>query len=127
MGGETTAVTYEQVCAGGSGHIEVVEVLYDPSRVSYADLLQVFFDNHNPTTPNQQGPNRGVQYSSAIFTYSDQQVTEATEFIEALQESARWPNPIVTVIRTSEKFWRAEEYHQDYYAKKGITPACKLK
>ncbi|MBT5102047.1 MAG: peptide-methionine (S)-S-oxide reductase MsrA, partial [Planctomycetes bacterium] len=106
MGGETLAVTYDKVCAGATGHIEIVDVVFDPSLISYNELLRVLFDNHNPTTPNQQGPDLGVQYSSAIFTYSDEQAAQAQQMLVAIDESERWPNPTVTVVRPAEKFWR---------------------
>jgi peptide-methionine (S)-S-oxide reductase len=119
MGGHLENPTYEEVCTDRTGHAEVVQVEYDPDRVSYGELLDVFWNNHDPTQLNRQGPDVGAQYRSVIFTHTDEQ----SEFAEAskrrLQESGRYKRPIVTEIVPAPRFWRAEEYHQQYLAKRG--------
>ena len=119
MGGTLKNPSYEAVCTDRTGHAEVVEVTYDPQVISYHDLLEVFWDNHNPTTLNRQGPDVGAQYRSAIFYYSPEQLVEARRSREAAQ--ARFPRPIVTQIVPATDFWRAEEYHQQYLEKRGQT------
>ena len=117
MGGTTKNPTYEDVCTDRTGHAEVVEITYDPQIISYKDLLDVFWENHNPTTLNRQGPDVGAQYRSAIFYHSPEQLVEARASREAAQ--ARFPKPIVTQIVPASEFWRAEEYHQQYLEKRG--------
>jgi peptide-methionine (S)-S-oxide reductase len=119
MGGTTKNPTYEDVCTDRTGHAEVVEVTFDPQVISYHDLLEVFWDNHNPTTLNRQGPDVGAQYRSAIFYYTPEQLVEARASREAAQ--AKFPKPIVTQIVPASEFWRAEEYHQQYLEKRGQT------
>ena len=119
-GGVTEQPTYKDVCSGRTHHAEAVEVTYDPARVSYADLLQVFWDNHNPTTPNRQGPDYGEQYRSAIFYHSPEQEAAALASKEALGQSGKWSRPIVTQIVAAGPFYRAEEYHQQYLEKRGL-------
>jgi len=123
-GGRIANPTYEQVCSGRTGHAEAVEVTYDPSRVSFETLMQVFFDNHDPTTPNRQGPDVGGQYRSAIFTHSPEQEREARAKVDELTAAKRFRRPIVTQIVPAVPFYRAEEYHQRYFEKKGIAPTC---
>jgi len=101
-------------------------VIYDPARVSYETLLGVFFESHDPTTPNRQGPDVGEQYRSAIFTHSPEQEREARMKIEGLTAEKRFRRPIVTQIVPAAPFWRAEEYHQRYFEKKGIAPTCHM-
>lgn len=125
-GGRTEHPSYEQVCTGRTGHAEAVDVTYDPSRVSYEDLLAVFFENHDPTTPNRQGPDVGEQYRSAIFVHSPEQEKAARDRIAALTAEKRFRRPIVTEIAPAGPFWRAEEYHQRYFEKRGIAPTCHL-
>ena len=124
-GGHTDHPTYEQVCTDRTGHAEAVEVTYDPARVSYGDLLQVFWEIHDPTTPNRQGPDVGSQYRSAIFTYSPEQQRMAEESLAAVGRSGRFRRPVVTEIVPAQTFWRAEEYHQRYLEKHG-RGACHL-
>jgi len=124
-GGHTDHPTYEQVCTDRTGHAEAVEVTYDPARVSYGDLLRVFWEIHDPTTPNRQGPDVGSQYRSAIFTYSPEQQRMAEESRAAVGGSGRFRRPVVTEIVPSQTFWRAEEYHQRYLEKHG-RGACHL-
>lgn len=119
MGGKTRNPTYKDVCTDSTGHAEVLEVTFDPSVISYHDILEVFWDNHNPTTLNRQGPDVGTQYRSAIFYHSPEQETEARASRDAAQ--ARFPRPIVTEITPATDFWRAEEYHQQYLEKRGLS------
>src|ERR1700747_1519967 len=118
-GGHFPDPTYKDVCSGKTGHAEVVQVEYDPAQVSYDDLLKVFWDNHDPTTLNRQGPDVGAQYRSAIFFHTPEQEAEAKASRDAAQ--ARFPRPIVTEITPAQTFWRAEEYHQQYLEKRGLS------
>jgi peptide-methionine (S)-S-oxide reductase len=117
-GGAMDHPTYQDVCTGRTGHAEVVEVAYDPQVVSYHDLLEVFWDNHNPTTLNRQGPDVGTQYRSVIFYHSPEQEAEARASRDAAQ--GRFPRPIVTQIVPAVSFWPAEDYHQQYLEKRGL-------
>ncbi|HMG32439.1 MAG TPA: peptide-methionine (S)-S-oxide reductase MsrA [Blastocatellia bacterium] len=119
-GGHTSDPSYEEVCSGRTGHAETVEVVYDPSRVTYEELLNVFWDNHDPTTLNRQGPDVGEQYRSAIFFLNPQQQAAAVASRQVLQESGRFKRDIVTEITPAGRFWRAEEYHQRYFEKRGV-------
>ena len=119
MGGKLKNPTYKDVCTDSTGHAEVLEVTYDPEVISYRDILEVFWDNHNPTTLNRQGPDVGTQYRSAIFYHSPEQEAEAKASRDAAQ--ARFPRPIVTEIVPATDFWRAEEYHQQYLEKRGLS------
>lgn len=125
MGGAKDHPTYEDICTNESGHAEVVEVTYDPAQISYEKLLEVFWDNHNPTTRNRQGPDVGSQYRSAIFTHSPAQAETAERSKRALQESSRFHNPIVTEITPATTFWKAEDRHQKYLFKRGLD-SCHL-
>jgi peptide-methionine (S)-S-oxide reductase len=118
-GGHTPNPTYEQVCTDRTGHAEAVEVTFDPEKVSYAELLRIFWQIHDPTTPNRQGPDLGSQYRSAIFTHSGEQKRLAEESRAAMGHSGRFRRPIVTEIVPAQPFWRAEEYHQRYLEKHG--------
>lgn len=118
-GGHLIAPSYQDVCCGDSGHAEVVDLYFDPERVSYAQLLDVFFANHNPTTVNQQGPDIGSQYRSVIFYHTDQQRMLANQAIENLMEMGKWRDPVVTKVESLTHFYKAEEYHQRYLKKKG--------
>lgn len=117
MGGEFKKPTYEDVCTGRTGHAETVEVVYDTSITSYNELLAVFWNNHDPTTPNRQGPDIGSQYRSIIFYYDDEQKRLAISSKKKVQE--RFRQDIVTQIAPATKFYRAEDYHQQYLAKRG--------
>ena len=122
-GGATADPTYEDVCRGDTGHAEVVKVAFDPGRISYADLLEVFFAIHDPTTLNRQGNDVGSQYRSAIFFHSPEQERIAQETVQRLQPSLR--DPIVTQIVPAQPFYKAEEYHQEYYGRVGgRNPYC---
>lgn len=114
-GGTTPAPTYEQVCSGTTGHAEVALVTFDPAEISYEDLLRVFFAIHDPTTLNQQGADVGTQYRSAIFTHSPAQHATAERVIRELSGAGLWPDPIVTQVAPFERFFPAEDYHQDYF------------
>jgi peptide-methionine (S)-S-oxide reductase len=119
-GGHTENPTYKDVCSDRTGHAEAVEIIYDPEKVSYKDLLEVFWSIHDPTQLDRQGPDVGSQYRSAIFHHNGLQAREATESRNALEESGRFKRPIVTEIGPAGPFYRAEEYHQQYYEKHGI-------
>ena len=118
-GGSLDNPSYEQVCNGNSGHAEAVQVEFDPDRVSYEELLDVFWKVHNPTTLNRQGPDIGSQYRSAVFFQNPEQQQAALAFKEKLQADGSYTVPIVTEITSAETFYRAEEYHQQYLAKRG--------
>lgn len=118
-GGHTENPTYEQVCSDRTGHAEVVQVEYDPEKVSYEQLLDVFFKCHNPTTLNRQGPDVGSQYRSAIFYHTPEQQQAAQAAKEALDAKGQYGRPIVTFIEPAGPFYRAEEYHQRYVEKTG--------
>lgn len=119
-GGSLNDPTYEDVCSGKTGHAEVVQVEYDPSKVSYEELLEVFWNIHDPTILNRQGPDIGTQYRSAIFFHTPEQESVAIASKEKLQNSGRYKRPIVTEITSASEFYRAEEYHQRYYEKHGL-------
>jgi len=116
-GGTKENPTYEDVCSDETGHAEVVQVEFDPSQISYDELLDVFWSNHNPTTLNRQGPDIGTQYRSVIFYHSPEQKAAAEK--SKIDMSGRFNRPIVTQIEPARKFWRAEEYHQRYLEKRG--------
>jgi peptide-methionine (S)-S-oxide reductase len=118
-GGSTPNPTYQQVCSDRTGHAEAVEVTFDPARVSYSQLLDAFWELHDPTTPNRQGPDVGSQYRSAIFYHSEEQRAAAEASKAALERSGRYKTPVVTEIVPAATFWRAEDYHQQYVAKRG--------
>lgn len=118
-GGHLANPTYKEVCTDKTGHAEVVQMEFDPEEISYEELLKVFFRIHNPTTLNQQGPDIGSQYRSVIFYHSDDQQKTANHFMEELNRSARYDEPIVTEILPAGPFYKAEEYHQRYHEKNG--------
>lgn len=120
-GGRTKNPTYEDVCSHTTGHAEVVEVEFDPAVVSYQQLLDVFWSNHNPTTLNRQGPDVGDQYRSVIFYHSPEQKAAAEASKAQQDKSGRFKNPIVTFIEPAPTFYRAEEYHQRYLEKRGLS------
>jgi peptide-methionine (S)-S-oxide reductase len=120
MGGTLDHPSYEDVCTDQTGHAEVVQVDYDAERVTYEDLLEVFWANHDPTTLNRQGPDVGTQYRSVIFFHSPEQEAAARASKEELSQSGRFHSPIVTQIVPAKTFWRAEEYHQQYLEKRGL-------
>lgn len=119
MGGKVADPSYRLVCTGATGHVEVVEVTYDPAVVSYQNLLDTFFAVHDPTQLNRQGPDIGEQYRSVIFCKDEEQRRQAEETKQALIESGKYPRQVVTSIEPAGDFYRAEEYHQRYYEKMG--------
>lgn len=119
-GGTVANPTYEDVCTDRTGHAEVVEVDYDPEKTSYDTLLDVFWNGHNPTQLNRQGPDVGTQYRSVIFFHTPEQEAAARASKDRLAKSGKFPRPIVTEISPAQPFWRAEEYHQKYLEKRGL-------
>lgn len=124
-GGITENPTYKEVCSGTTRHAEVVEVLYDPSKISYEELLNTFWESHDPTQVNRQGVDIGEQYRSVIFYYTPEQQKEATESKSHLEASGKFGRPIATQILPAPTFWRAEDYHQRYLEKKGVA-SCRI-
>ena len=125
MGGSTDDPSYRQVCTGRTGHAEVVQVEYDPERLSYDDVLRVFWDNHDPTTRDRQGPDVGTQYRSAIFVHDAGQEATARASKDQLEAEGRFRRPIVTDITPAGVFWAAEDYHQQYLEKRGLS-TCRI-
>ena len=125
MGGTLEKPDYKAVCSGSTGHAEVVQVRYDPERVSYAALLDLFFAMHNPTTLNRQGPAVGSQYRSVIFCHTREQADLAQAAVKEADASGRWTDPVVTAVEPAAAFWQAEEYHQRYLEKRGLT-SCSI-
>ena len=121
LGGTLENPTYRDVCSGRTGHAEVVEVTYDAERLTYDDMLTVFWDNHNPTTLNRQGPDIGTQYRSAIFYHDEEQQAAAVASKEERDRSGRYRTPIVTEITPASEFYEAEDYHQQYLEKRGLS------
>jgi peptide-methionine (S)-S-oxide reductase len=126
MGGHVDNPTYHLVCGGNTGHAEVVQVRFDPKRISYRELLDVFFATHDPTTLNRQGNDVGSQYRSVIFYDSEGQRREAEEAISALNALKIWLDPVVTVVEKASNFYPAEDYHQGYYANNTNQPYCRF-
>lgn len=123
-GGHVPNPTYKQVCSDTTGHAEVVRVTFDPTIITYRDLLKVFFAIHNPTTLNRQGNDIGTSYRSAIFYLDDEQKRAAEEVIAELTAAQLWPNPIVTEVAPFDAFYLAEDYHQEYFANNPFQPYC---
>jgi peptide-methionine (S)-S-oxide reductase len=121
IGGQLPNPTYEEVCTDKTGHAEAVEVEYDPDEISFDELLDVFWSNHNPTTLSRQGPDVGIQYRSAIFYHDEKQKEIAESSKQSLDESGKFDNPIVTEIVPAPTFYKAEEYHQKYFKKHGFS------
>ena len=126
-GGTVDQPTYRMVCSGKSGHAEVVQVEYDPARVSFEKLLELFWQIHDPTTLNRQGPDIGTQYRSVIFYSDDRERAAAEESKRRLDGSGKFRRPIVTQIVPAAEFYPAEDYHQRYYEKMGIAPSCGIR
>jgi peptide-methionine (S)-S-oxide reductase len=124
-GGHVANPTYEHVCTGATGHAEVVQIRFDPDRISYRELLEFFFAFHDPTTPDRQGADVGTQYRSAIFYHSPEQQAVAREAIEALTRERVFETPIVTQLLPLEMFYSAEDYHQGYYRSHADQPYCR--
>jgi peptide-methionine (S)-S-oxide reductase len=125
-GGNFDKPTYKDVCSDGTGHAEAVEIEYDPAKLSFNKLLEVFWENHDPTQLNRQGPDWGSQYRSAIFYHSLEQQAEAKASKEELEKSGRFKKPIVTQIVPADTFFPAEDYHQQYLEKRGLA-TCHIK
>lgn len=123
-GGRRPNPTYEQVCSGATGHAEVVQITFDPSLVSYRELLEVFFTIHDPTTLNRQGNDEGTQYRSAIFYHTPEQEQTAREVITSLEAQRLWTDPVVTELVAAPTFYPAEEYHQHYFARNPTQGYC---
>lgn len=123
-GGQIDNPTYRQVCDGDSGHVEVIRVTFDPAEITFKDLLEVFFEIHDPTTLNQQGNDVGEQYRSVIFYTSEEQKAQAEEVIRELNTARKYPQPIVTAVEPAQKFYMAEAYHQEYYENNRMQPYC---
>jgi len=121
IGGQLPNPTYEEVCTDKTGHAEAVEVDYDPDKISYKELLDVFWENHNPTTLNRQGPDVGIQYRSVIFYHNEKQKEIAENSKKSLEKSGKYDSPIVTEIVPAPIFYKAEEYHQKYFKKHGFS------
>ena len=126
MGGTLVNPTYQDVCTDKTGHAEVVQVIYDPSKIPYDRLLKIFWQNHDPTTPDRQGPDVGTQYRSVIFFHDPEQETVARASKESLERDGVFRSPIVTEIVPASEFWPAEEYHQRYLEKRGLAH-CHIK
>ncbi len=127
MGGSLKNPSYKDVCSDKTGHAEAVRIEYNPALISYEELLDLFWSIHNPTTPNRQGPDTGSQYRSVIFYLTPEQEKAARASKERLEKSRRFKSAVVTEIAPAGEFYQAEEYHQRYYEKRGIKPACGLK
>ncbi|MHB8930765.1 MAG: peptide-methionine (S)-S-oxide reductase MsrA [Melioribacteraceae bacterium] len=123
-GGSVPNPTYEAVCTGQTGHAECTQITFDPKIISYKELLEVFWKTHDPTTLNRQGNDTGTQYRSAIFYHNDEQKQLAEKYKRELDSEKIWKDPIVTEIVPFKKFYKAEDYHQDYYNKNGSQPYC---
>ena len=125
-GGITLNPTYEEVCAGQTGHAESVQVTFDPRKISYREILEIFFSVHDPTTPDRQGADAGTQYRSAIFYHNEAQKAIAGQVIGELNKAKIWANPIVTQVVPLEKFYPAEEYHRQYFLRHPERPYCQV-
>lgn len=124
-GGHLPDPTYQQVCAGTTGHAEVVQITFDPERLSYRDILEIFFSVHDPTTPNRQGADVGPQYRSIILYRDEDQAQAARQLIAELDASGRWEDPIVTEVVPLTAFYEAEPYHRNFYARNPDHPYCR--
>ena len=120
-GGKLSSPTYEEVCTDRTGHAEAVQVEYDPEQISYDELLKIFWENHDPTSLNRQGPDVGTQYRSAVFYHDESQKELAKKSKERLEKSGAFQKPIVTEISPAPEFYKAEEYHQKYFKKHGLS------
>jgi len=125
-GGHTVNPTYEQVCTGTTGHAEACNIVFDPKQISYDELLEVFFTDHDPTQLNRQGNDVGTQYRSAIFYHNAIQKQKAAYYIKKINDEKAYPNPVVTQVVPFTVFYKAEGYHQNYFSKNGSVPYCKL-
>jgi peptide-methionine (S)-S-oxide reductase len=125
-GGKVEKPTYKQVCAGNTGHAECLNIIYDPAKISFDELLEVFWETHDPTTLNRQGNDVGTQYRSVIFYHNEEQKAKAEKYKTELDKSGAYANPIVTTLEPFVKFYPAEDYHQNYFNDNGNVPYCQL-
>ena len=125
-GGQTINPTYKEVCSGETGHAECTQIVYDPAKISYDELLEVFFKVHDPTSLNRQGNDVGTQYRSVIFYHNNEQKEKAEKYKAELDKSGAFSKPIVTEISPFSKFYAAEDYHQDYFNLNGAEPYCNI-
>lgn len=125
-GGDRPDPTYSEVCSGRTGHAEVVQLRFDPTVVSFRDLLEIFFAIHDPTTLNQQGGDVGTQYRSVIFAHGEEQAQTARSVIRELEADGTWENPVVTEVTPLAEFYEAEAYHQEYYRRNPSQPYCQV-
>lgn len=125
-GGSVVNPTYKAVCSGSTGHAEVLQITYDPDKISFKELLEVFWATHDPTTLNRQGNDVGTQYRSAIFYHNEDQRLQAEKYMKSLDQSGAFDDPIVTEITRFDKFYKAEDYHQNYYNLNGSQPYCQF-
>lgn len=125
-GGARLDPTYEQVCSGATGHVEVVQVTFDPTAITFREILQIFFSIHDPTTANRQGNDVGTQYRSAIFYHSEEQKATAAAVITEIEAAGVFANPIVTEVALLERYYPAEQYHQEYYRRNSSQPYCQF-
>ena len=125
-GGTTVNPTYQEVCTSNTGHAESVQVTFDPARISYREILEIFFSIHDPTTLNQQGADKGTQYRSAVFYHDEQQRAIVEKLIKDLNESRLWKKPIVTQIVPLDKFYPVEDYHREYFSQHPEQAYCRM-
>jgi peptide-methionine (S)-S-oxide reductase len=123
-GGHVKNPTYKEVCSGETGHAEALQIVYDPAKITFDDLLEVFWQTHDPTTLNRQGNDVGTQYRSAVFYHNEEQKSKAEKYKAELTKSGAWENPVVTEIVPAQLFYKAEDYHQNYYNENGSQPYC---
>ncbi|MCJ7624377.1 MAG: peptide-methionine (S)-S-oxide reductase MsrA [Anaerolineaceae bacterium] len=126
VGGTTPDPSYEQVCTGMTGHAEVVQITFDPETISYRDILEIFFTIHDPTTPNRQGADVGSQYRSAIFCHNDEQKRTAAQVIQEIDAAGLYDGPVVTEVVPLSIYYRAEEYHHNYFEKNPYQGYCRV-
>lgn len=126
MGGKVKNPTYKEVCSGLTGHAEVCKIVFDPKVITYKDLLEAFWQSHDPTTLNRQGADSGTQYRSVVFYTNEDQKKEAVFYKQKLNEEKAFRNPVVTEIAPSSEFYKAEDYHQNYYSENGDAPYCQF-
>lgn len=125
-GGDTENPSYKEVCTGNTGHAEVVQISFDPNKISFSQLLEVFFKTHDPTTLNRQGADEGTQYRSSVFYHNEEQKAIAKTIINDLEESRAFINKIVTLLEPFTVFYVAEDYHQNYFNENGHNPYCQM-
>lgn len=125
-GGKIKNPTYREVCSGLTGHAEVIQIAYNPDKISFDELLEVFWQTHDPTTLNQQGADRGTQYRSVVFYHNEEQKVLAEKYKKALNDSQAFANPVVTEISAYTEFYKAEDYHQNYFNENGEEPYCRM-